>query len=368
MKVFWLFNHPAPYKINLFNELGKHVDLTAMFIRDQEADKKASFYNAEAKNFKAIYCHASPKGEYGSNDNAPRDHLKNNHYDVVVLNGYRSFTQAKVISYCKKHKIPYIFYINGGIAPGRENPIKKAIKTHYIKGASAYLCPDERSKKYLIHYGAPSESISLYPYSTVFEEKVLERPLSKEKKMELRKQFGLSEGILYASCGYFIERKNFLGLLDVYAKLKKESSLILIGGGEQQKAIEEKIKERNLTNVKILPFMEHNRLLQVFSCCDALLFLSKEDIYGHVVEEAFSQGLPVMSSDRVNGALHLIEDGIDGRIVSLDDEEGILKAMEDILNPAFPEKALLKARENTIEATARHHIRYFEEYLKKIKS
>jgi glycosyltransferase involved in cell wall biosynthesis len=52
------------------------------------------------------------------------------------------------------------------------------------------------------------------------------------------------------------------------------------------------------------------------------VFLSKEDIYGHVINEALSQGLPVVSSSHVNAAAHLIKNGYDGFLIDLGDPEG----------------------------------------------
>lgn len=367
MKVFWLFNHPAPYKVNFFNELGKHIELTALFERDQEGGRNAIFYSKKPENFEAVYAHAKPIGDLNSNSKFPVKYLKEHTFDIYVLNGYAQFTEMRTIRYCRRKKIPYIFYINGGVIK-KESFLKKKLKSHYIKGACAYLCPDEQSKKYLVHYGVKEENITLYPYSSVYEKELVKAPLSKEEKLSLRKELGLPEGTLYVSSGFFIERKNFLQLIDVYSKLKEPSTLLLIGEGEQKTLLENRIKELGLSNVLLMDFVEHEKLLRILSCCDAFLFLSKEDIYGHVIEEAFTQALPVMSSKKVNAALHLIEDGMNGKLVDLEDEEGILKAMKEVLNPSFPEKCLEKARLNTLEEGVEHHLKYFEDFLKRIKS
>ena len=34
MRVLIIFNHPAPYKVSVFNELAKYVDLTVLFERN----------------------------------------------------------------------------------------------------------------------------------------------------------------------------------------------------------------------------------------------------------------------------------------------------------------------------------------------
>ena len=46
MRVLIIFNHPAPYKVNAFNELAKYVDLTVIFERTKAKDRPDSFYKA----------------------------------------------------------------------------------------------------------------------------------------------------------------------------------------------------------------------------------------------------------------------------------------------------------------------------------
>lgn len=367
MKIFWLFNHPAPYKVDFFNELGKHCELTAMFERDQEGGRNAEFYSHKAKNFREIRCHAHPIGAINSCSFAPVKHLKKNHYDVVVLNGYRTFTEMKTISYCRRHKIPYVFYINGGIKKVKENPLQRAIKRKYISRASSYLCPDENSAEYLTYYGAEPSLISIYPYSSVYEKELVASPLSLEEKLAIRKEFGIEGKHVYASSGFFIPRKNFGQLISLWPHMPKEDTLVIIGEGPLQEKFEAQIKELGLTNVKLLPFMSHDKELRFFSCADAFLFLSQEDIYGHVIEEALSQALPIVSDAQVNAAVHLVHVNENGYLVPLDEQEKILKSFIDVLNPDFPKRCLEIAKENTIESSVKYHLSYFASYLEKVK-
>ncbi|MBO6285234.1 MAG: hypothetical protein J6O18_02835 [Bacilli bacterium] len=43
MRIFWLFNHPAPYKVEFFNRLGKNNELTVYFERASEAGRITFF-------------------------------------------------------------------------------------------------------------------------------------------------------------------------------------------------------------------------------------------------------------------------------------------------------------------------------------
>ena len=367
MKVFWLFNHPAPYKVNFFNTIGKHCDLLAVFERKSEAGRNASFYKEKATDFEAKICRSLPLGGVNNWTREPVSILKKNHFDIVVLNGWYTFTEQNTISYCKDHKIPYIFYINGGIVPEKEPKWKFYLKKRNISGAAAYFCPDETSKQYLIHYGAEENKIHLYPYSSVFQASIAEYIVPVEKRMKKRTKLGYPHEHLFISSGQFIKRKNFEALIQLWKDLPESYGLLITGEGPLKKEYENLIQELGLANrVHLSPYIPHEELLHLFRFCDGFVFTSKEDIYGHVINEAMSQGLPVISSKYVNSAKKLIKNGINGYLVDIDQPKEIEKAILSI-SEEMREKAIDTAKENTIELSAENHLKVFQKYLEAIQ-
>lgn len=365
MKVYWLFNHPAPYKVDLFNILGKSVDLTVVFERDSEGGRNATFYNEKATNFKVHICKSIKLGALNSFTREPLKILKSEHFDIVVINGWRMYAERLLIRYCRKHNIPYVFAINGGIVREKENFLLKHLKNKYMSRASSYLAPDKRSANYLIHYGADESKIHLFPYSTVFEEQVLLAPYTKEQKSAVKTQFRMVGEKTFISSGQLIERKNFGELIDIWASLPSGYHLYIAGEGPLKEKLSKQIETLGLTNVHLMGYLSHDSLLKCFRGADAFVFLSKEDIYGHVINEALSQGIPVITPECVNAGSKLIQNGKNGYLVKLGDKKGILKAIQKVANQDdLGEGALATARENTIEKTAEFHLRFFEDYLK----
>ena len=368
MKVFYLFNHPAPYKIDFYNELGKQCDLTVVLSRDQEKGRNNIFYSKKAENFHLELAHGIPVGTYNCISSFPAKYLKRhlNEFDVIVINGYATFAEMKCIRLLRRKKTPYIIEINGGIIAKRESFFKKWLKRHYIKGADLYLAPDENSKKYLIYYGAKESKVFLYPYSSVHRKEMLKSPLTQKEKTAIREQYKLPEGTLYSTCGFFYPRKNFIRLIELFSKLNDSSHLLIVGEGEEKEAMEKKIEELSIKDrVTITPFLKHEELLRLLSATDAFLFLTKEDIYGHVIIEAMSQGLPVVSSSFANAASRLIKDGENGYIVNPEDEETTIEAFRKVLSPDLGQKAIDIASSFVIEEEADFHIRFFKEFLEK---
>ena len=55
MKVLFITNIPAPYRIDFYNELGKYVDLTVIFEAKGAEGIRFNWNIDEINNFKAIF-------------------------------------------------------------------------------------------------------------------------------------------------------------------------------------------------------------------------------------------------------------------------------------------------------------------------
>ena len=347
MKVLIVFNHPAPYKVRLFNELANYFDLEVIFERTKASDRPDAFYNAKDFNFKYTILKRGAFAKENSNTGELIKIIKARHqeFDVIIMNGYKQITEMRAIRYMRKHHIPFVQHINGGVVKN-DSWLKKKIKTYFISSACHYFSPCEQADEYLIHYGANPNAISHYIYSTIYEKEILPKPLTTKEKEELREKFNLPKGDLYISASQFIKRKNNVQLIECFKDLN--ATLLLVGEGEEKKEYEKLIKNNNQNNVIIRPFMKRNDLLEVMKCCDGFITLSNQDIYGHTTNEAFSMGLPVLSSNKVIGSLHLIKDGKNGFLVDLSQNNEIIEKIKK-LKTISSEEALKTARENTIE-------------------
>ena len=360
-KILIVFNHPAPYKVRLFNELSKHFDLHVIFERDSASDRNKKFYFEENFNFPTHKIKGIKVGRENLLSFGVKKHLKTNRYDLVIMNGYSQIPEMNAISYLKKKNIPYVLYINGGTIK-KDGILKSKLKRKYISGAKAYFSPDEESNKYLIHYGANKDCILNYPYSTIYESEIVSSPADKS---ELRKELGINFDKVFVSSGQLIKRKNYLSLVQEWQKFPGNYGVFLIGDGNQRRKIERFIAEKKLSNVKLTGFLTRKEMFDYFRAADAFLFPSKEDIYGHVINEALSQGLPFISTNKVNSAVKLIKNGENGYLLDKLEGENLKHAIEETLNLSVFSKCIAVAKQNTIEKMADEHVKIINEVLQK---
>lgn len=329
MKVFFAFNHPAPYKVRTFNELAKDLDIFVVFERNKAKNRPASFYNCNEYNFNHLFLKRGAFGDEQSNTGELKKYLKDHHneYDIIVMNGYSTLTEMRAIRYLIKNKIPYVLQINGGIAR-QDNGLKKKIKTYFISHAYKYLSPNEEADKYLLAYGARKEDIFHYPYSTLEAKDILAKPVSEEEKKAIKEKYQLPESPLFIAASQFIERKNNVFMIELFKKTN--ANLLLVGDGKQKELYQKMIKEQDIKNVYLHEFVKKDQLYEMLQGGDYFITLSREDIYGHSTLEALSHGLPVISSDRVVSSRQIIENGKNGYIVDINNEEEILNRIKEI--------------------------------------
>lgn len=121
--------------------------------------------------------------------------------------------------------------------------------------------------------------------------------------------------ILYV--GNISKRKGVNILIEAFNSLAlKNSELILIGGLTDAKYLLTTIKGK----FKHIPHLNHNELVTYYQDTDIFVFPSYMDSWGLVVPEAMACGTPVIVSEN-SGSKELVEDGINGFIIPVNDVE-----------------------------------------------
>lgn len=365
MKILIVFNHPAPYKVRLFNELAKKYDIHVLFERKKASNRPASFYNEEI-NFSYEFLKGMNVGQENFISKGIIKHVQTHKYDLIIMNGYSTFAEMKAIKYFIKNNIAYSLYVNGGFAR-IEPKWKKELKTKLISHAKFYFAPSIEAKKFLVYYGANPDDVYLYTYSTIYADEILKEPLTHDEKIKLRKKLNLPTKNIYISTSRFEERKNLTKLIYFFIdEMPKDSNLLLIGGGPLTYRYLQIIRKEKADNIQVYEYMSRSEMFEYLRASDVYLFPTLEDIYGHVVNEAMANGLPVISSDKSLASLKLIKNGYNGYIYKSGDKVTFKNYIFELRKKNLTNNALKTARENTIEKMVQDHYAIFEDVKQKI--
>ncbi len=351
MKTLFVFNHPAPYKVHIFNELNKLTDIQVVFEREKASDRPDSFYADNEYDFPVLFLKRGAIGKEDSISGELKKFIKKHHneYDLIVMNGYSKIAELRAIRYMIRHNIPYVLQINGGVIK-KESKFKKNLKTHFISNAYKYFSPCLKADEYLVYYGANPKDIYHYPYGNYFASEILKKTLTPQEKEKIRKKWKLPSGPLFINASQFIERKNNVQLIELFKN--RPESLLLVGSGKEKDKYQKIISDNKINNVHIMDYQPKEALFEIMSVCDFFITLSREDIFGHTTLEAMANGLPVISSDKVVSSVEIIKNGKNGFLVDIDNNDSIVSALDNALSLS-PKEALKTAQKNTVEQSAK---------------
>lgn len=332
MKVLFLTNIPSPYRIDFFNELGRHCDLTVWFEARSESNR-AWEIDGLGRHFRYRFLKGRTFGLDKHLNLSIIRALRAEPFDVYILGCYSSPTEMIAIHWLKLRGQPFILNSDGGFAAGgerRERRLLRKLKAYLIGSAGLWLSSGRQCTEYLLHYGADKARIQEYPLSSAIiqERDLLPLPASERVLLKVKERL---PGVVLLAVGQFIPRKGFDALLRAFGRLQRERpgtvcSLLLIGGGPDRPLYERIIEEEGIRNVSIKGFMQREELLPYWKFADLFVLPTRYDVWGLVLNEAAAFGLPIVTTDRAGAAGDLVRDGDNGFVVKPDDEPSLARA------------------------------------------
>lgn len=362
MKVLFLTNVPAPYRVDFFNALGKLCELTVLFEKTTSDERDKSWRNYKFDNFKGIFL----KGKSIATDTAicieVAKYVTDRQYDKIVCHDISSPTGIIAIVTMKLLRIPYFLEADGGTAKSGDG-LKEKIKKLIMSGAKGYFSTSKSCDKYFETYGTRPDLIYRYPFTSLRECEILTESLSLQEKLEVRKKLDLREEKIVISIGRFSYMngygKGYDTLLKVCEKLPNNIGVYIIGDEPTPEFITWK-KDKNLEHLHFLPFMQKKDLFKYYQAANISVLLTRGEAWGLVVNESMANGCPVITTDACVAGLELIEDGKNGYIVPVDSPTTVEKCLMDYLNDEkkqanYSQNALQSIKQYTIERMAEEH-------------
>lgn len=361
MKVLFITNIPAPYRIDFYNELGKSVDLTVIFEAKGAEGIKFNWNIDEIKNFKAIFLSEENINEKKV-DWKIFKYIKKNKYDHIVATSYSYFTEMAALIYMKLRRIPYYLETDGGLIR-EENFVKRIYKKFLVSNAKGYFSPSKCSDDYLAFYGAKRNIIYRYPFTSLKNNDILNDIPKMEEKVKLKTELGIKEKKVVLSVGQFIYRKGYDILLKACKELDEEIGVYIVGGEPTEEYLKLK-KELNLSNVHFEGFKSKEEISKYYKLADLFVLPTREDIWGLVINEALSCGLPVITTNKCVAGLELIKNKKNGSIIELEDYNLISNEINIIINNPCSLKIMQKnsleiIKLYTIENMVNAHLNIF---------
>lgn len=368
MKVLFFTNIPSPYRVDFFNELGKFCDLTVIYERSDADDRDKNWLkkNGDNNQFKSIYLKGKKVGADTALCPEVIKYWKSKKYDVKIVGDYATPTGILSCIYMRLHDIPYGIECDGGFLRDGESNIVKAIKKLLFEKCMFVFSPSEMTDEYVRNYGVSQEKIYHYPFTSLKQLDIDNVLQERDSKKRFKEKLGIKEEKMILSVGQMIYRKGFDILLESIKSIGKDVGVYIIGGVPKSEYVSY-VEEYRLDNVHFLDFMQKEKLSNYYLAADVFVLPTREDIWGLVIGEAMSFGLPIVTTDKCVAGVELLKHG-GGIIVPIEDVEALSRAIRKILDDSrlcakYAKENIEKMKEYTIENMAIVHI----EALKNIK-
>lgn len=368
MRVLWITNIPSPYRVDFFNLLGENINLTVLFEMKKSSERSYGWEKYNFTNFDGIFLKGIKTGADNSLCLSVIKYIKKK-YDIIVMTNFSTFTGIIASFYMIRHKIKYILESDGGFAKNEKSfSIRRYIKRKIISNSSLCFSTSVVNDNYYQKYGAILENIVRYPFTSISSKDIADFDTIKNGKNERLIKLGFNNNLkMIVSVGQFIHRKGFDLLLESANHINAN---IVIIGGEATEEYLNIIKNNKISNVYFLPFLCKKDLFEYFRAAHVFVLPTREDIWGLVINEAMSQGLPVITTTTCIAGLELISEGENGFLYHYSDTQKLIKYINFILNLSnfdyynFASRSIEIMKTYTFEEMANIHIQKFKQFLK----
>lgn len=366
MKVLFTTCFLSPYRTDFFNELGKLCEVTVLAEEnnEQQTHRNKNWFSNDIKNFRLINLNLPRKGKRAKGTFIWK-YVEKYDVDIIVIGGYSTNTEIINLLSSRFQEKKIVLNFDGvSVEKIYTRGMKDFFKRILIKSADYYLSTGNQTNKFLKKYNVKDNLIYFYPFTSLYKRDLLQKDLSKQEKQNLKELLDIKEEKVIISVGRFLESKGFDVLLKAAQKLQGDIGIYIIG----DKPTEDYLKlSSKVLGVKVyfIEFQTKDTLKKFYQASDIFVLPTRSDIWGLVVNEAMSNGLPVITTDRCVAGLELIENDINGYIVPVDNIETLREKLEILLNDS--EKRMKMSKNNlkkiqlyTIENMAKRNFEILE--------
>jgi len=302
---------PAFYKVNLYNELSKKLNIYVIFIAENTIEQRANDFNV-TKGLKFPHSFLN-KGSFQNRNlkvsiSALKSVLGSVKYKRLLIPGWDlpEFWYL-VLSHRKSQNF---LALESTAIESCHNGIKGWIKRFFLNRVGSVLASGKEHIHLLNNLRFKGQIITTGGVG------IINKPLFDRQKKQYEKKF--------LFIGRLSEVKNIDLLVDVFNSLP-DYELTIIGDGPLYNSLNMSVK----TNIHFLSKVDNKALVDSFLSHDILILPSLSEPWGLVIEEALYFGVPVIAS-RNCGASELIMDGLNGFIFDPFDKEQLLSIIQSI--------------------------------------
>jgi glycosyltransferase involved in cell wall biosynthesis len=333
-KAIYFYTYLPPWRVDVFNEMGKYYELTIIFLNSNsegftynrslltsKLDVEYVFWN---KGFKI----GSKPFRFGIKG------LIEKYKPEVIFSHEYSPTSILLALFIKFKLFEYKLIVTTSDNVAIANSVKgvKTIARKFILNYSYGMVVYSESIKNWYKNHFPNIKIEICPNIQNPKSLFIHKNLTSNSILRYRNENNLINSNIILFVGRLVEAKGLDLLLNAFAASNNEDyKLIIVGEGKEKNILKNLSLELKISEKVFFPgYFDSSELYQWYSLANFFILPSRYEPFGAVVNEALILGCPVIASKFI-GALEFIKPGFNGLIFDpLNKEEFI-----DVLNEAM---------------------------------
>ncbi len=265
-----------------------------------------------------------------------RSHVTHRKVDWVLLHGYMHAFARQLLQ--NKKSLHYKIMLRGEFCDlSQRLGVKRVLREFYLKWfyshVDAFCYVGKKSLTHLRERGIQDVRLFFSPYNV--DSELFEHQSKAKTREERRKALGiLPNQTVVLFSGKMIDRKQPMMMVELAKRFQNNNELvtIMLGDGPLFERVKVELTDLVRQRKVILPgFVNQSGLGEYFGAADFLVFPSKYDTWGLVVNEAMQFGLPCFVSDKVGCADDLIVEGQSGHVFEWDNFPKLVGLVERAL-------------------------------------
>jgi glycosyltransferase involved in cell wall biosynthesis len=263
-------------------------------------------------------------------------YIRENRVRAVIINGYRFISYLRLMSYCRRHNLP--FFVNNDSNIRGEQPLKphaavakRMLYSWWLSRASGVFSMGALGDQFFLKYGADPKRLYRVP---CWPDYAAFARIDQDGLQRFRQKYGLNgrrRYLIYS--GRLVPQKRVDLLIDAFAAIADERSdwdLLVVGDGVLRDELQVRVPERLRQRVTWTGFLDGDEPALAYHAADVLVLPSDHEPWALVIQEAMAAGLVVISSDVAGAAYELIEDKRSGRIFPIGSLKQLKEAIVDV--------------------------------------
>ena len=366
LKILFLTNIPAPYRLKFFSLLGKYHDLTVVYELESSSIRNSKWNIEVEKTFKEIYLDAK-RVEASSGFTFKIIKYLKKKYDFIIIGTHMTPVARIAMFYMRLFNISYIFNLDGAMCYPLEGMGKLGylLRKHLLyDGATNYITTTNEAVSYLKYFNIDINKILKYRFSSIMNNDVATAITNNDEKNIIRQKLGIYEKKVLISVAQFIPRKGLDIILQAKRYLSEDIGVYFIGG-EVTAEYQDIVSKYNLKNIHFVGFKTKEELEEYYKIANIFILTTRHDEWGLVINEALAKGVPIITTNRCGAGLEIIKDYENGFLIKVDDTKELVKKINIILDDSNLQKRIANnnlelAKKYTIETMVDDHLKIFE--------